>query len=107
MPGFLLHVGATVQCAHQGQAQPTQPNPKVMVAKQSVVTQSCVYSVAGCTLQPPGAGNGPCVTATWITAAVKVLANKVPVLLADSQSTCTPTGTPLTIVNTQVKVKGT
>ena len=26
MPGFLLHVGATVLCAHGGQAQPTAPN---------------------------------------------------------------------------------
>ncbi len=31
MPGFLVHVGATVQCAHGGSAQPTVPNPKVTV----------------------------------------------------------------------------
>ena len=34
MPGFLLHVGATVLCAHGGQAQPTAPNPRVLVSGQ-------------------------------------------------------------------------
>ncbi len=28
MPGFLLHVGAVVQCMHGGMAQPTFPNPR-------------------------------------------------------------------------------
>ena len=40
MPGFILHVGATVICAHAGQAQPTAPNPRVMVGGQPVVTQA-------------------------------------------------------------------
>ena len=37
MPGFLLHVGATVLCAHGGQAQPTAPNPRVLVSGQPTV----------------------------------------------------------------------
>ena len=37
MPGFLLHVGATVLCAHGGQAQPTVPNPRVIVMGQPTV----------------------------------------------------------------------
>ena len=40
MPGFLLHVGATVLCAHAGQAQPTVPNPRVLVGGQPTVTRS-------------------------------------------------------------------
>ena len=36
MPGFLLHVGATVLCAHGGQAQPTVPNPRVLVGTYPV-----------------------------------------------------------------------
>ena len=28
MPGFLLHVGSQVLCAHGGQAQPTVPSPQ-------------------------------------------------------------------------------
>ena len=34
MPGFLVHVGATVLCSHGGQAQPTVPNPRVTVSGQ-------------------------------------------------------------------------
>jgi hypothetical protein len=106
MPGFLLHVGATVMCMHAGQAQPTAPNPRVTVSGQPIVVQTTAYVVAGCPFVPPG-GNGPCVTAQWITAAVRVRSNGVPVLLQDSQAICAPTGTGLNIVMTQIRVKGT
>jgi hypothetical protein len=106
MPGFLLHVGATVICAHGGQAQPTVPNPRVLVGGQPTVTISGPYVVAGCAFAPP-AGNGPCVTAQFVTAATRVMSNGQPLLLQDSQSVCAPTGTPLTVVVTQVRVKGT
>ncbi len=106
MPGFLLHIGATVMCMHAGQAQPTVPNPRVRVSGQPVVTQSAPYVIAGCPFVPPG-GNGPCVTAQWVTAAVRVRAGGVPVLLQDSQAICTPTGTGLNILVTQVRVRGT
>jgi hypothetical protein len=107
MPGYLLHMGATVLCAHGGQAQPTVPNPRVKVGGQQIVTQPTVYTIAGCTLPPPTAGNGPCVTAQFLTGATRVMAGGQPVLLQDSQSICTPTGTPLNIAVTQVRVKGT
>jgi len=106
MPGFLLHVGATVMCAHAGQAQPTAPNPRVLVGGQPIVTQSAPYAVAGCPFAPGGVPT-PCVTANWVTAAVRVRANGVPVLLQDSQAICTPNGTPLNIVVTQVRARGT
>jgi hypothetical protein len=106
MPGFLLHVGAVVQCAHGGQAQPTVPNPRVKVSGQPIVTQAGPYVVAGCALPPPPAANGPCLTAQWVMGATRVKANGMPVLLQDSQAICTPTGTPLLISVTQVRVKG-
>ena len=106
MPGFFLHVGATVICAHGGQAQATVPNPRVLVGGQPTVTQSGPFVVAGCAFAPP-AGNGPCVTAQWVTGATRVMSNGQPLLLQDSQAVCTPTGTPLTILVTQVRVKGT
>ena len=106
MPGFLLHLGATVQCAHAGQATPTVTNPRVKVNGQPVVTQSSTYTVAGCTMPPPSAGNGPCVTAQFTTAATRIKCDGMPVLLQDSQSTCVPTGTPLLILSTQTRVKG-
>jgi len=104
MPGYLLHVGATVFCAHGGQAQPMSPFPRVTVGGQPVVTQAAPYAVAGCTLVPPPIP--PCVTAQWVTGAMRVKAGGLPVLLQDSQSICAPTGTPLTVVMTQFRVKG-
>ncbi len=106
MPGFSLHLGATVICAHAGQAQPTAPNPRVLVSGQPVVTQPMPYVVAGCPFVPPS-GNGPCVTAQWITGAVRVLAGGAPVLLQTSQAICAPTGTPLTVLVTQTRVTAT
>ncbi|HEX8183749.1 MAG TPA: PAAR-like protein [Blastocatellia bacterium] len=106
MPGFLLHQGATVLCAHAGQAMPTVPNPRVKVSGQMVVTQPTVYTVAGCAMPPPPAGNGPCVTAQWVTGSLRVKVGGMPVLLQDSQALCVPTGTPLTIAVTQARVKG-
>ena len=107
MPGFVLHAGATVLCLHAGQAQPTASNPRVKVGGQPVVTQPVPYTVAGCTLPPPIAANGPCVTAQWITAATRIRAGGVPVLLQDSQAICAPTGTGLNVVVTQVRARGT
>ncbi len=105
MPGYLLHQGATVLCSHAGQAQATSPNPRVKVGGQPVVTQAAPYTVSGCPYMT-GAVATPCVTATWVTAALRVRAGGQPVLLQDSQATCAPNGTPLNIVVTQVRVKG-
>ncbi len=44
MPGFLLHVGATVLCAHGGQAQPTAPNARVLVSGQPTITMPAPYA---------------------------------------------------------------
>ena len=104
MPGFLLHLGATVLCAHGGQTQPTAPNPRVRVGGQPVTTQPFLYTVAGCA--NPAEAGGPCVTAQWVRAAIRVKVMGQPVLLQDSQAVCTPTGTPLSIVVTQLRVKG-
>jgi hypothetical protein len=107
MPGFVLHVGASVLCLHAGQAQPVASSPRVKVSGHPVVTQPNGYTVAGCTLPPPPAANGPCVTAQWLTAATRVRAGGVPVLLQDSQAVCAPTGTGLNVVVTQQRVRGT
>lgn len=106
MPGFLLHLGATVLCMHAGQAQPASPNPRVMVSNQPVVTISSPYMVVGCSLPPPPAGSGPCVTGQFVSSATRVLAGGQPVLLQDSQAVCMPTGTGMSIVMTQERVRG-
>ena len=83
MPGFLLHAGATVLCAHGGQALPTAPKPARAGRRASPSRrQAAPYTVAGCAFVAAG-GNGPCVTAQWIVGAVRVLAGGQPVLLQD------------------------
>jgi uncharacterized Zn-binding protein involved in type VI secretion len=106
MPGFLLHVGATVLCAHGGQAQPTSPSPRVTVSGQPIVLQPAPFAIAGCPFNVSGSPV-PCVTANWVTAALRITSNGMPVLLLDSQAVCVPNGTPLTIVSTQTRVTGT
>lgn len=107
MSGFLLHENATVLCLHTGQAQPTVTDQRVKVSGNHVVTQPNPYTISGCTLPSPPTANGPCVTATWISAATRVKAGNLPILLQDSQAICTPTGTGLNILQTQTRVKGT
>jgi hypothetical protein len=104
MPGYLLHQGATVLCAHTGQAMPTSPFPRVKVAGQAVVVQPVPWTVTGCIL-PPISG-GPCATASFLTAAARVKAGGMFVLLQDSQAVCAPTGTPLTAAVVQPRVRG-
>jgi hypothetical protein len=103
---FVLHAGATVLCAHGGQAMPTVPNPRVLVSGQPVTTQPSPYTVAGCAFVPP-AGNGPCVTAQWVTASLRVRVGGQPLLLQSSSAICAPTGTPLNVVVTQMRVQAT
>ena len=63
------------------------------------------WAIAGCAFAPP-AGNGPCVTALFITCATLVTSNGQPLLLMDSQAICAPTGTPLLPPVTQTRVIG-
>lgn len=102
MPGFLAHQGATVLCAHAGQAQPTAPNPRVTVGGQATVTLSTPYTVAGCPL-PPNAG-GPCVTGQWTAGSTRVTSLGQPLVIQGGSATCTPTGVPLMVTVVQARV---
>jgi hypothetical protein len=104
VPGFVVHVGATVLCSHAGQAQPTQPSVRVLLGGQPAVTISAPWTVAGCAMPPPNAGNGPCVTGQWLTGSTRVLADGQPLIVQSSSSVCTPTGTPMIVVATQTRV---
>jgi hypothetical protein len=104
--GYLLHENATVLCLHAGQAKPTVTDQRVKVSGQKIVTQTAPYTISGCSLPPPPAANGPCVTATWTSAATRVKASGLAVLLSDSQAICAPTGTGVNILVTQMRVKG-
>jgi hypothetical protein len=104
MPGFLLHVGATVLCSHGGQAQVTVPNPRVLVGGQPTALITGPYAVAGCPFVPPAPG--PCVTAQWTTGTVRVTSNGQPLAVQSGVAVCVPTGTPLMPVVMQMRVSG-
>jgi hypothetical protein len=105
MPGPLLHLGASVLCAHGGTATPTGPNPRVLVSGQPTVTMAPPYVIAGCPFNV-GVTLVPCVTAQWVVAATRVFSNGQPVVLMDSQAVCVPNGTPLLPVAAQTRVIG-
>lgn len=103
MPGFILHQGAAVICAHGGQAQPVSVSPRVTVSAQPIVLQPNPHTITGCPFNVSGSPS-PCITASWTTAATRVTSNGMPVLMMDSQAVCAPNGTPVTIITTQTRV---
>lgn len=106
MPGPILHLGATVLCAHGGQAVPTAPSPRALVSGMPIATIAAPYAVAGCAFVPP-AGNGPCVTGQWVVGAVRVLSDGQPVVIMAGVAVCVPTGTPLLPVVAQTRAIAT
>ena len=105
MPAPVLHLGATVLCAHAGPAQPLSPFPRVLVSGQPIVTIASPYAITGCALT--GTPAPPCVTGQWMVGAVRVLAGAVPVVIQSGQAMCIPTGTPLLPVAVQPRVLAT
>ena len=104
MPGFVLHFGATVQCAHLGTALPTVVQPRVLLSGQPAATLSSPYVIAGCALT--GSPNPPCATAQFTVGATRVFSLGQPLLLVDSVSTCVPTATLLLPLAAQTRVTG-
>jgi hypothetical protein len=104
MAGYAVQLGATVICAHAGQAMPTTPNPRVLLGNQPVITVTSPWAVAGCGLTGSAP---PCVTAQFVVGATRVLAGGAPVVVQSGTSICTPTGTPLQVLVTQLRVTAT
>jgi hypothetical protein len=46
------------------------------------------------------------VIGNWVTASLRIKVMGLPVLLQDSQAICVPTGTPLTVILAQPRVRG-
>lgn len=105
MPAPILHLGATVLCAHAGHATALAPFPRVAVSGQPVATLSTPYAVAGCALT--GTPTPPCTTAQWLVGATRILAGGTPVVTVAGSSACIPTGTPLTPVAAQTRALAT
>lgn len=104
MPGFVLHMSASVLCSHGGQAIPTAIVPRVLVSTQPVAVQGAPYLVAGCALPPPIVANGPCISGIWLAPSLRVKALGMPLLVAGSPSICAPSGTPMMVTAVQGRV---
>jgi hypothetical protein len=105
MGGFLIQMGATVMCAHGGQAMPIVPNPSVLVSGQPTALLSDPWVVAGCPLVPPPLP--PCVTAQWVMGTTRVTSNGQPLVVSTGQAITVPNGTPLLPIVMQTRVVAT
>ncbi len=82
MPGFLLHVGATVQCTHAAVATTPPAQPRVLVSGLPVATVANLWTVAGCPFTVPGPKPQPCIRIQWTMPSARVLVNGQPAVLA-------------------------
>jgi hypothetical protein len=105
MPGFLVEQTAQISCIHQGKCQPLTASPRVQVGSVPALLLTSQFTVAGCTLPPPPAANGPDVTGAWLQGATRVRSLGVPLLLSDAQAICAASGLGAIIQMTQVRVK--
>jgi hypothetical protein len=105
VPGPVVHLGATVLCAHAGQATPAAPFPRVLVGGQPVVTMATPYVIAGCALT--GTTTPPCMTGQWVVGAVRVMAGGTPLAIQTGSSVTTPTGSPMLPLVVQPRVIAT
>jgi hypothetical protein len=110
MSGYLLHVGISAICPHGGQVSEISSNVRVSISNQKVVTSADTFPIAGCAFNISGVPH-PCVIVKWIVPASRVFVGAQPVLLSTSTGLCqaadqVPQGPP-SILNTQLRVKGT
>ena len=92
MPGHALTQSAAVMCVHAGQAQPTTPLPRVTLSGAPAIGQAAPYTVAGCPFVLPGGAPSPCVTATWVAAALRVTSGGIPSCSRTVRRSASPTG---------------
>ena len=105
MPAPILHLGATVLCAHAGQATPTMPFPRVLVSGQPAVTLTSPYAIVQCRLT--GTPTSPCATGQFVTGAARVWTGGAAVATLMSESACVPTGTSMLPTMAQTRVLAT
>lgn len=84
MPGFLLHVGATMQCTHAAPGTIAPSQPRVLVSGQPIATMLSPIAVAGCLFQiptPAGPKPQPCVLVKWAMPSARFLVAGQPAAL--------------------------
>jgi hypothetical protein len=84
MPGYLLHIGAVVQCTHAAPSTATPSAPRVFVSGQPVATVASMWLVTGCPFQiPVGVGTvpQPCIRVQWTMPSARISVGGSPALL--------------------------
>jgi hypothetical protein len=105
MPGWLLQLGATVQCAHGGSVMAVSTNTQVSSPEGPLTTWEDSFLVAGCTLTPPS--ESPCLQVQWLQPATRVFIDGVPAVLTPSASLTDGTPpAPAVVVLVQTRVWG-
>ncbi len=84
----VLTQAASIVCAHGVPAVPVPSQVRVLSSGQPLLVQTDITTVGGCPFTLPGPTPSPCVQVRWLSAAVRVRANGVPVLLQSSSSLC-------------------
>jgi hypothetical protein len=105
MSAPLLTVAASVVCEHGGKAAPTTVSARVRVDGHPACLLAATYVVAGCTLPPPPAANGPCLSARWLVGTTRVRSEGIPLLIQSGEARCAPTGTGLRVLAVQQRVR--
>jgi len=105
MLGFLIQQGATVQCAHGGQAKPTMPSPAVSLSGVPAVTIAAPWTVTGCAGVPSSVP--PCTTGQWTVGTTRVTSFGQALVIVGGTGATTPAGIPPLPVVTQTRVTAT
>lgn len=105
----ILTTTSSVMCPHAGQAQLVTTNTDAIVNGSSMLLQTDIHTLTGCTFAPGGVPT-PCVTIRWVTGATQTQIRGVPVVLQNSVGLClnaaqVPQGVAL-IVQVQTQAKG-
>jgi len=110
MPGFILHVGASMICPHGGQVSVISSNTRVTVNGQQIVTATDNFMIAGCIFNISGAPH-PCIITKWIVSSTRVFINGQPTILNNSVGLCQSADQsvqgPPNIIASQLRVRGT
>jgi hypothetical protein len=106
MPGYLIQQGATVQCVHGGQAQPTMPSQAVSLDGMPAVTVAGPWTVTGCAGVPPSSVP-PCASGQWTAGTTRVTSYGQPLVIVGGTAVAMPAGAPLLPVVAQSRVLAT
>ncbi len=114
MPGFIIQVGASINCPHAAQVTITSTNQRVKVGGAPAALVTDVTTVSGCPFQVPigtGTKPQPCAKVLWQAPATRVKVMGQFVLLQNSVGLAQsaeqiPQGN-AAIASTQTKVRAT